>query len=214
MFIPREFQEHDQAVLHGIIEEVRLGTLLTSGLPGGDGTAAPIIGSHIPFMLDRTRGSNGTLIGHVDRRNPQWQILEQGAQALVTFLGPDSNVSAGWYGTSPRVPTWLYAAVHCYGHATMVQEADGLRRMVVKLSAMMEPDGSAWAPSQVDAYTERLLCGIVGFEIPIERIEGQVRMGQHNGADDRRRVQAALAAGTPRQQRMADAMQRLQPIIN
>lgn len=211
MFAPREFQEHDPAVLHAMIEEVRLGTLLTPGLPDATGLPAPIVGSHIPFMLDRARGPNGTLIGHVDRRNTQWQVLAQGAEALVTFLGADSNVSAGWYGTSPRVPTWLYAAVHCYGRATMIQDADGLRRMVVELSAMMEPDGTPWAPSQVEAYIERLLAGIVGFEIPIDRIEGQVRLGQHNRPDDRRRLHVALSAGTPRQQRTAEAMRRLRP---
>lgn len=205
MFSPQEFQERDLGILHGLIEEVRLGTLLTVA-------ASSIAGSHIPFLLDRERGPNGTLIGHVDRRNTQWQVLAQGGETLVTFLGPDASVSAGWYGTSPRVPTWLYASVHCYGRATMVEDADRLRQMVVRLSEVMEPAGTPWAPSQVEGYIDRLLRGIVGFEIGIERIEGQVRMGQHNRPDDRRRVHAAMEAGTPRQQRTADAMQRLRPI--
>ena len=41
--------------------------------------------------------------------------------------------------------------------------------------------------------------GIVGFEISIDRIEGQVRLGQQNAPADRQRVHDALAAGTPRQ---------------
>ncbi len=202
MFAPKEFQEHDLGVMHGLIEDIRLGTLLTASSGFG------LSGCHVPFLLDRERGPNGVLIGHVDRRNPQWRVLQSGEEALVTFLGPDANVSAGWYGTSPRVPTWLYVAVHCYGHATMVMDADGLRHMVVRLSEANEPEDTGWASSQVDQYIDKLLHGIVGFEIPIARIEGQVRMGQHNKSDDRRRVHAALAAGTPRQRRTAEMMRR------
>ena len=202
MFAPKEFQEHELGVLHDLIEETRLGTLLTA-LPG-----APPCGSHVPFLLDRARGSNGVLIGHVDRRNPQWRVLRGGEEALVTFLGPDAGVSAGWYGTKPRVPTWLYVAVHCTGRATMVEDAEGLRRMVVRLSEANEGLGSGWSPSQVEPYIDKLLRGIVGFEIPIARIEGQVRMGQHNSPDDQRRVHAVLDAGTPRQRRTAEMMRR------
>lgn len=205
MFAPLEFQEHDCEVMHDLIEEVRLGTLLTVG---PDGSGVGIVGSHIPFLLDRTRGPNGTLIGHVDRRNEQWRVLEHGEEALVTFLGPDANVPAGWYGTRPRVPTWLYVAVHAYGRAAMVTDAPGLLRMVVELSEVMEPEETLWAPSQVEGYIDRLLAGIVGFEIPITRIEGQVRMGQHNAPGDRRRVHDALHGGTPRQKRAAEMMRR------
>lgn len=94
----------------------------------------------------------------------------------------------------------------------MVQDADGLRQMVVGLSATMEPDGSPWAPLQVEACFETLLRGIVGFEIRTQRIKGRVKMGQHNRPDDRRRVQAAFAGATPRRQRTAEAMRRSRPI--
>jgi transcriptional regulator len=209
MFVPAAFQEDDLGTLHALIEDARLGTLLTAGLSLPAATSLRIVGSHIPFMLDRARGPNGTLVGHVDRRNTQWQTLAEGGEALVTFLGPDAHVSAAWYGTKPRVPTWLYAAVHCYGRATMVTDASVLRDMVVELSTLMEPAGTTWSPSQVDSYIDRLMRSIVGFEIPIDRIEGQVRLAQHNTADDRRRVRAALASGGPRQQRVAALMDRL-----
>jgi predicted FMN-binding regulatory protein PaiB len=43
MFVPPLFQEHDLAILHGLIEEIRLGTLITAGPERG------IVGSHIPW---------------------------------------------------------------------------------------------------------------------------------------------------------------------
>jgi transcriptional regulator len=203
MFVPPLFQEHDLAILHGLIEEIRLGTLITAGHERG------IVGSHIPFLLDASRSAHGTLIGHVDRRNEQWRALENGDEVLVMFLGPDSPVAAGWYGSEPRVPTWLYVAVHAYGRPVMVSDAAELRRMVVDMSMAMEPASSAWAPGQVDQYIDRLMAGIVGFEIPIDRLEGQLRLGQQNTQADRQRVHDSLASGTPRQTQVAELMQRL-----
>jgi len=207
MFAPKPYREDDVAILHALIEEATLGTLVTGGAK--ESAAPGLVASHLPFMLDRNRGPLGTLIGHVDRRNPQWRLLDSQAELLVTFLGPDTGVSAGWYGTTPRVPTWLYTTVHCYGTARLVQDADGLRDMVVQLSERMEPPGSAWSGGQVETYIDKLLGGIVGFEIDITRLEGQRRLAQQNGPDDRRRVLAALEAGTHRQRHVAEAMRRL-----
>lgn len=207
MFAPSPYREDDVAVLHALIEDATLGTLVTLG--AADSEAPGLVASHLPFMLDRARGRCGTLIGHVDRRNPQWRILEAQDGLLVTFLGPDTGVAAGWYDSAPRVPTWLYTTVHCHGTARLVRGAPDVRDMVVRLSEMMEPPGSAWSGAQVEAYIDKLLGGIVGFEIEIARIEGQQRLAQQNRQDDRQRVLTALEAGTPRQRHVAEAMRRL-----
>lgn len=205
MFTPREYQERRLDVLHATIEDVRLGTLITGADPDGGPSLA---GSHLPFLLDRTRGAQGTLIGHFDRRNPQWRALARGDEALVVFLGADANVPAGCYGTRPRVPTWLYSAVHVYGRPVLVEDRDAIHAMVVALSVVMEPAGSAWSPDGegVERYVDRLVAGVIGFKIPIARMEGQVRLAQRNGPDDWRRVHEALGGGDPRARRVADAM--------
>ncbi|WP_419728597.1 FMN-binding negative transcriptional regulator [Lichenicola sp.] len=195
MFIPDEYRLDDAATAFALIREIRTGTLMTAA---PDGVGAPDA-SHLPFMVDAEgadpqTGRGGRLIGHVDRRNPQWQALEARPECSVAFLGPQAHVSPSWYGTRPRAPTWLYVAVQVRGRAVLITDQSALRAMVERLSDELEPPGSDWNSSQVVPYTERLMPYIVGFGIDIERIDTQIRLGQGNTPDDRRRVLAALTA--------------------
>ena len=60
MYIPKPFAETDRDTLHDLIDAHAFGLLLT--VEGG----APV-GSHIPFVLDRAAGENGTLQAHLAR---------------------------------------------------------------------------------------------------------------------------------------------------
>ena len=44
-----------------------------------------------------------------------------------------------------------------------------------------------------DDYIDRMLRGIVAFEIPIDRLEGKAKLSQNRPPGDRARVRAALA---------------------
>ena len=66
MYVPPHFAETDPATLHDFIERYSFG-LLVSQL-GGEPFA-----THLPFLLDRTAGPHGTLVGHVARANPHWR---------------------------------------------------------------------------------------------------------------------------------------------
>jgi transcriptional regulator len=58
-------------------------------------------------------------------------------------------------------------------------------------------------------FRRTMLAGIVGFRIPIARIEGKFKISQNRGEDERQNVQATHAAGTPDQQALAAWMVRL-----
>ena len=60
-----------------------------------------------------------------------------------------------------------------------------------------------------DGFRRTMLAGIVGFRIPITRIEGKFKISQNRPEVDRHAVQAAHSAGTPDQQALASWMQRL-----
>lgn len=187
MYIPAAFNEQSPQIAFDLIEEIRLGSLITQG--------RPMLVSHIPFMVDRDRGDHGTLIGHVSKANPQWEHLTENAEVLATFLGPNAYISPSWYATSPRAPTWTYISVHVYGKATLVRAEPELTAMVARLSNTMEPSDSSWSFSGLpEAHVAKLVKGIVGFEITITRIETQLRLGQNNSVEDRRRVGAALTS--------------------
>lgn len=210
MFVPDEYRLPDCVLALDLAAEIRTGTLVT----GTDGH--PDI-SHLPFLVetvgaDVATGRGGRLIGHVDRRNPQWMTLGARPDCTVAFLGPQAHVSPAWYGTRPRAPTWLYVAVHVRGRATLVTDPAALRDMVERLSAELEPPGSDWHSSQIVPYTERLMAHIVGFTIEIDRVDAQIRLGQTNTPDDRARVLSRLEAGRGNAPMVADLIRRLAPL--
>ncbi len=199
MYVPAPFRNTDRETAFGLIEDIRLGTLVS--------VADGINASHLPFMVERNAGSMGRLVSHCARANRQWESLD-GREVLVTFLGPHTYVSPGWYGTHPRAPTWLYAAVHVRGRTTVTNDADAVRDMVVKLSHEMDPPDSGWAPENVSDYIDRLLPAIVGFHIEITDIQTQLRLAQQNGHDDRSRVHRILKQGSLSQRLVCELMER------
>lgn len=200
MYIPDAFKETDRDMAFSLIEEIRLGSVISS--------AERIEASLVAFLVDRHAGPNGRLIGHCARANAQWKALERAPEILVTFLGPNTHVSPGWYGTHPRAPTWLYVSIHVRGRARLVQDAAAMRAIVVRLSKELEPPGSRWRVDDVSDYVDRILPGIVGFTIDIDSVETQLRLAQQNVVDDRHRVLGALEAGKPMQQAVAGLMRR------
>jgi transcriptional regulator len=54
-----------------------------------------------------------------------------------------------------------------------------------------------------------MLAGIMGFRMPIARIEGKFKISQNRAAEERRNVQATEAAGSQDERELAAWMARL-----
>lgn len=195
MYVQDDYKPSDPELGYHLIEDIVFGTVMTA-LPMLDA-------SHVPFMVDRMRGANGTLVFHLDRRNPQCDGLAKSKDALVSFIGPNAYISPSWYRSAPRVPTWYYVTVQVRGQVTVISDPGRLTEMVCELSTLMEPAASRWNIDQVTAYTARLINGIVGFEMDVADIQTQVRIGQQNTPEDRADVRAALASGDNYQRALA-----------
>ena len=200
MYIPVSFQAADRNIAFDLIEQIRLGTLISHH--GG------IEASLIPFMVHRDVAPLGRLVGHCARANPQWKVFERSPDVLVTFVSPHTYVSPSWYGTAPRAPTWLYATVHIRGRLTLVMDDAGRREIVTAVCDELEPASTGWSVHAIDDYVDRLLPGIVGFHIEIADIQTQLRLAQQNNPDDRRRVLAALERGDLSEQLVARLVRR------
>jgi transcriptional regulator len=191
MYLPKEFSEERVPVLHEAIRRAALGTLITHGAEG-------IEASHVPMLLDPAPAPYGTLTGHVARANGQWQRATAGAPALAMFLGPDAYVSPAWYATKRQtgrvVPTWNYVAVHARGDLRFFDDAERLLALVTRLTATHEAGRSApWAVSDAPPeFIRAQLKAIVGFELPIARLEGKWKLSQNRPAADRAGVVEGL----------------------
>lgn len=192
MYTPSYFRDEDLDSLHRQIEGTRLATLVTfddSGLQA----------SHVPLLLDPGEGVYGALRGHLAKANPQCKALTSG-QALVIFQGPDAYISPSFYPAKAEhgkvVPTWNYLAVHAYGHAEVFTDPERLLNIVSRLTDKHEAArAEPWAVSDAPAdYIQKMLGAIVGFVIPIERLEGKRKLNQNRSAEDISGVSNGLAA--------------------
>lgn len=195
MYNSKPHQEHDLDRLHQQMLETRLAVLVTYGEQG-------LLASHIPVLVDTGEGEFGTVYGHLARANRQWQVLEQGTEALLVFAGPDAYVSPSYYPSKldnhKVVPTWNYLAVHAYGAAEVIQDGPGLLDIVSRLTDRHEHGRSApWkvadAPSD---YIDGMLRAIVGFRLPIARLQGARKLSQNRSAEDIEGVRQGLASST------------------
>lgn len=174
MYIPKAFREDDRTRLHAYVRAWSFALLVSEA--DGDPVA-----THLPFLLDTARGPLGTLIAHMARANPQWQGFDGARQALAVFSGP-----------------------HAYGRPRTLDEAatrDAVARLVEEHEGTREP---RWRlDAQPERFVEGMLRGIVAFEIPIERLEGKLKLGQNRPPADRAGVVRALR-GSPEGRAVAE----------
>jgi transcriptional regulator len=209
MYLPPHFKEERVEILHDAIRQARLGTLVTFGEGG-------IEASHVPMLVDPEPKPFGTLRGHIARANPQWRRAAGGVEALAIFLGPNAYVTPSWYETKREsgkvVPTWNYVAVHAYGALHFHEDAEWLLALVTELTQTHEgPREHPWKVSDAPKdYIAGMLQGIVGFDLPIARVEGKWKMSQNRSLADRAGVTQGLAReGGPEEARVGEIMAAL-----
>lgn len=186
MYIPAAFAETDKAALHDLIARHGFAILTSYGRSG-------LIASHLPLLLDPDVGPYGQLIGHMARANPQWRGIH--GEVMAVFAGPHAYVSPSWYEEAGTVPTWNYVAVHAYGPFELVDDRDALLGILRRSVATYEgPRPQPWVFDESEPHVEKLLKAIVGFRIPITRLEGKWKLSQNHSEPRRRRVARTLAA--------------------
>jgi transcriptional regulator len=193
MYIPPSNAEHRPEVMLDYMEAHPLAALVT-------GSSEGLFATHLPLLVDRTRGEHGTLHGHIARANPQYRMVRDGHEALVIFSGHDAYITPAFYPSKARdgkvVPTWNYVAVHAYGTLRFVTDPAALRRHLEALTSHHESGRpQPWSVSDPpEGYVERMMGAIVGVEITITRLEGKWKMSQNRAAEDVDGVIAGLEA--------------------
>jgi transcriptional regulator len=193
MYNPSGFTIKDLHELQQQILDTRLAVVITHDEQG-------LQASHLPLLFSPDQGPNGTLYGHFARANPHWKALQNGAEALVIFAGADAYISPGFYPSKAEhgkvVPTWNYVAVHAYGTAEVFTDADRLLNLVSTLTDRHEAGrDQPWKVADAPAdYIDGMLKAIVGFSLPIQRLEGKRKLSQNRSTADIAGVREGLAA--------------------
>lgn len=184
MYVPAHFDEPRIELLHRLIRERPLGTLVTLA---GDGLNA----NHIPFEIDIEPAPFGTLRGHVARANPVWRDFSSAVEALVIFHGAQTYISPSWYPTKQAtgevVPTYNYLVTHGYGQMKIIHEREWLRALVTRLTNRFEAERAVpWHVTDAPpAFIDKQLGAIVGIEIALTKLIGKWKVSQNRPATDR-----------------------------
>ena len=204
MYIPAAFAENDPETLAAVIADYNFGTLVSAGPQG-------LFATHLPFVADPARPRE-LLHAHMAKANPHWRdFAEGGGKALAIFQGPHAYISAAWYATRPKVPTWNYIAVHVYGRVRLRTEPHEILETLA-LTAHHQEAGRAepWRmEDQPPGFLTGMAKGVVALELAIERIEGKFKLSQNVArADQEGAIAGLLREGDEASLATAEAMRR------
>lgn len=181
MYIPDYYKNENADAVRTFINENGFAVLISQA--GGKPWA-----THIPLILGKTESGRDILVGHISRENSQWKEFDRNEVVLAIFSGPDAYISSSWYDHE-NVSTWNYLAVHVYGKIRIVEGdilKNHLRNLVDKYESNMQ------SPVSVDkmsgGFVEKLMKGIVGFEIEITDIQAAMKLSQNRDSNNYQRI--------------------------
>jgi transcriptional regulator len=158
-------------------------------------SAGPMV-AHVPITPAGT-----ALRFHVSRHNRISPYLD-GADALMSVVGANGYVSPSWYPEpGNQVPTWNYDAIELEGTLRALDQA-ALTEQLDALAAEHEPRVAPARPWHRDkmasAVFDRMLAGIVGFELRPDTVRVTRKLSQNKPQSVREGVIAGLiASGNP-----------------
>lgn len=177
----------DQKIIESFIRENGFATLI-SGLDPYP------IATHIPLDLQVNEDGEKVLWGHVSKGNTQWKKFEQNPNVLAVFMSNiHSYISSSWY-KHPNAPTWNYMSVHVTGKVSFLK-GEKLWNSVSKLTDKYEKDSeSPVSLKALPTSVQRMMKGLVGFEIRINSIECAFKLSQNRNKEDLQSIISQLRA--------------------
>jgi len=180
MYIPKHTLIEDTGEIHSFIEKNSFAIIVTQN-------NGKIVATHIPVLINKDEGVNGTLYCHIAKANEQWKNIDK--EVLVIFTGAHQYISPTWYETSQAVPTWNYISVHVYGNIEIINDGREKIKIVSELVKYFEGENSSYKTEELNqSYFTGLLNGIVVFKIEIKKLEGKQKLSQNHSKERQERV--------------------------
>ena len=201
MYQPLAFREERDDVVRGLVRTAGFGHLVVAC--DGALTSTPM-----PFVVD---DELSTVRAHLARPNGVWRAAP--CDVLLIVPVSDAYVSPGWYPSKVDdgrvVPTWNYEVVHLHGRLLAHDDADWVYRQITDLTDTNEASMTdRWAVTDApDDHVAKLLRGIVGIELVVERIEAKRKLSQNRSDRDRAGVRRGLLDRDDRSRAIASSME-------
>ncbi|MEV7857004.1 FMN-binding negative transcriptional regulator [Streptomyces sp. NPDC088183] len=196
MFVPSHYREPDGSWMIDLIRANPMAIMAING-SSADGPFA----THLPVIPDPAATgrrsadlSGATLLGHMNRANPQWAALESGGVALLIFTGPHGYVSPTVYEMAPAAPTWNFTSVHVHGMVEKIDSTEETLGVVKSTVTALETDfGTDWDMSGSVDYFRKIVPAVGAFRFTVSGAEGMFKLSQEQPAEVRDRVQTSFS---------------------
>ena len=184
---PKHHQEDRFENALELIKMYPLATVITS-------SSNKVLSTHIPLVYSE-KGTLGTLVGHLDKFNPQINHFEDKDHDLeIIFHGPEVYISPSKYSTT-QLPTWNYFKVHLRGKIILKKEPQDVKESLITMTAFLEGEKPNYVLDENNPRMHAALDYIVGFHIKISSWEGKYKISQDKKKEDRNRAKQALIEG-------------------
>lgn len=184
---PKHHQEDRFENALELIKMYPLATVITS-------SSNKVLSTHIPLVYSE-KGTLGTLVGHLDKFNPQINHFEDKDHDLeIIFYGPEVYISPSKYSTT-QLPTWNYFKVHLRGKIILKKEPQDVKESLITMTAFLEGEKPNYVLDENNPRMHAALDYIVGFHIKISSWEGKYKISQDKNKEDRKRAKQALIEG-------------------
>jgi transcriptional regulator len=178
MYQPPQFSTQDPAHALRIMRDYPFATLIST-----DDQGFPFV-THLPLHLEQRHSPDAAkpqwrLLGHVAKPNAHWRYLQARPKALVSFVGPYAYLSPQIYPDLARVPSWNYLTVQAVVSAQLIEVPEDKDQLLKKLIGDHE---ARYAQQWIDLgkdYQHKMLAGIVGFKLRIEKLDCKLKLNQH-----------------------------------
>ncbi|NNL15487.1 MAG: FMN-binding negative transcriptional regulator [Flavobacteriaceae bacterium] len=169
---PKHHQDNDKLHLIEVIKTYPLATIVSVI------NNEPLI-THLPLIYDE----EGKLIGHIDRFNPQADLMKDNNPVTIIFSGPQCYISPSIY-TTTQLPTWNYIKVHLKGTVVRIESKEALKESLIKMTEFLEAPDHKYVLEADNPSMERNLDYIKMFEICIDEWEGKFKLSQDKKPSD------------------------------
>ena len=147
----------------------------------------PLI-THLPLIY---RETDGKLIGHIDKFNPQSKLMKDKLEVTVIFSGPQCYISPSVY-TTKQLPTWNYIKVHLTGTVEAINNKEALKESLIIMTEFLEQPDHKFVLETDNPKMDNAINYISMFEISIDTWEGKFKLSQDKSPQDMAHAKAEL----------------------
>lgn len=144
------------------------------------------IATHLPFLVV-FENDKIILRSHFAKANDHWEQLTN-SEVLVIFSEPHAYISPKNYEKELNVPTWNYLAVHVYGKGNIIADDTQAFEILEATINNYEPEYQNQWQSLPNDYKQKMIKGIVAFEITVTDIQAKKKLSQNRTAKEKQNI--------------------------